>query len=128
MVIDKAILELWVEPQTEDTVTYVSVRVYPITTDWSSDAVSWSTPWSNPGGDFDDVFYAEYAISSIGPQEIQIDLTDLCMRWADARLPYFGFLIGVSESSLAPVQFLNGPHGNGPWGTLRISYTSIPEE
>jgi len=127
MVIDKAILELWVEPQTEDTVTYVSVRVYPITTDWNVDAVSWISPWTNPGGDFDDVFYAEYAIGSIGAQEIQIDMTDLCMRWADARLPYYGFLVGVSESSLAPVQFLNGPDGNWPFATLRISYTSIPE-
>jgi len=128
MVIDKAILELWVEPQTEDTITFVSIRVYPITIDWSSDAVSWTSPWTNPGGDFDDVFYAEYAIGSTGAQEIQIDLTDLCMRWADGRLPYYGFLIAVSEVSLVALEFLNGGDGDGPWGTLRITYTSMPEE
>jgi hypothetical protein len=127
MVIDRAILDLWVSPQTEDT-TYISIRVYPITTNWSSETASWTTPWTNPGGDFDEVNYAEYAISLPGEQNIQVDLTDLCMRWADGRLPYYGFLIDISESSLAGVTFLNGEGGNGPIARLTISYSRVSSE
>lgn len=127
MVIDRAILDLWVSPQTDDT-TYISIRVHPITTNWSSETVSWTTPWTNPGGDFDEVNYAEYAISVPGEQNIQVDLTDLVMRWVDGRLPYYGFLISISESSLAGVTFLNGGGGTGPLARLTISYNRISSE
>jgi len=128
IIIDWATLELTVSPQTEDTITFISIRVYPIAVDWNPDNVAWDSPWINPGGDFDNVSYAEYAVSAPGTQTIAVDLTDLCMRWADARLPYYGFLISVSEASLAPVEFLNGINDSGPFATLRISYTSIPSE
>jgi hypothetical protein len=127
MTIDRATLELTVSPASDDS-TFAAIRVCPIIVNWNQDDAAWEAPWATPGGDFDNVNYAEYAVNLTGSQTINIDVTDLCMRWADGQLPYFGFLIGVSESSLAPVQFLSGSDGNGPWGTLRISYTSIHEE
>jgi hypothetical protein len=127
-VVDWARLELWVEPTTEDTTTFISIRVYPITTEWNPGNAVWNSPWSNPGGDFDEDIYAEYALGTPGKQSVAIDLTDLCMRWNDGNLPYFGFLVLVSESSLAPVQFLNGANNAGPWATLRISYSTLPVE
>jgi hypothetical protein len=126
IVIDRAILDLWVSPQTEDT-TYISIRVYPLTTSWSSEAASWTNPWTNPGGDFDEVNYAEYAISIPGEQNIQVDLTDLAMRWADGRLPYYGFIIDISESSLAGVEFLN-ENGMDPIARLTISFNQSSTE
>ena len=127
IVIDRAILDLWISPQTEDT-TYISLEIYPISLAWSSETVSWNFPWDNPGGDFDDVNYAVYTISIPQVQNIQVDLTDLCMRWADGRLPYYGFLIAISESSLADVEFLNGEDGTGPFGRMIISYSRAMSE
>jgi hypothetical protein len=126
--IDWARLELWVEPLTEDTLTYISIRAYPINAEWDSDNVSWGFPWVNPGGDVNDEFYAEFAIGTPGSQNIAIDMTDLCLRWNNGSTPYFGILIDVSKSSLAPVRFQNGPNGNGPFATLRINYTSFLSE
>jgi hypothetical protein len=102
--------------------------VYPITTEWSAETVTWNNPWTNPGGDFDDVNYAEYAVSIPGKQNIQVDLTDLCMRWADGRLPYHGFLISVSESSLAGIDLLNQEGDGGPIARLTISYNQVTSE
>ena len=126
-IIDRAFLNLIVEPTAADT-TFISVRLYPITTDWSADNVTWNSPWTNPGGDFNDVNYSEYAVTLPGQQEIQIDLTDLCMRWADGRLPYFGFMIEVADFSLAPLQFVFDHENNGGFGRIVISYTTMQPE
>jgi hypothetical protein len=128
MVVDRAVLDLWVEPETEDTITFAAVTVYPLISNWSVNDVSWSSPWTNPGGDIDNTFYAEYAINTPGLQSIEIDLTDLVMRWVDGRMAYYGFMIMVSDGALATLNFTNGPDGNGPFATLRITYTSIQQE
>jgi hypothetical protein len=59
-IVDWARLEFWVEPTTEDTTTFISILVYPITTEWNPGNAAWDSPWSNPGGDFDEDIYAEY--------------------------------------------------------------------
>jgi len=128
MAIDEATLSLWASAQTIDTITYVSIKVYPILIDWNPENVSWTFPWTTPGGDFDDSHYAERSFAELGTQAVEFDLTDLCARWADGRLPYYGFLIGLSESSLVPVQFLNGSNGDEPFATLRIQYTTADLE
>jgi len=127
IIIDRAYLNLIVEPTAADT-TFISVRLYPVTVDWNADNVTWDSPWTNPGGDFNDVNYSEYAITLPGQQEIQIDLTDLCMRWADGRLPYFGFIIEVADFSQAPLQFVFDYEHNGGFGRIVISYTTMQPE
>lgn len=122
IIVDRAYLNLIVEPNASDT-TFISVRLYPIIVDWIFADVTWDSPWSNPGGDIDDVNYSEYAVTLPGQQEIQIDLTDLCMRWSDGRLPYFGFIIEVADFSLAPLQFIYNNNGN--FGQIVIAYTDM---
>jgi hypothetical protein len=121
-IIEKASLSLWVNIQAKDT-TYVAIDAYPIATEWELENVAWNIPWDNPGGDVDVTVYSEYAISLPGQQEITIDLTDICMRWFDGRLPYYGISIAVSESSISSAQFLNGQNGDGPFASMRISYS-----
>jgi hypothetical protein len=124
MVIDRAVLSFWVYPVTNDT-TFISMRAYPITTDWSTGNVSWDSPWNTSGGDIDEMNYGEYAVTLPGAQEIQMDMTDLCMRWTDGRLPYFGFMIEKSSGSLDRITYLNGQGGEGPFATLTISFTRV---
>lgn len=120
MHIDRAFLNIQASPQTDDT-TFISIRVHPITTDWGWGNVDWETPWEDPGGDFDDRRYAEYMITLPELQDISIDITDLCSRWADGRIPYYGFLVTISESSLA--QFTIERHGDsGPVATISLKY------
>ncbi len=125
MVVDRAFLNLMVSPQTEDT-TFISIRLHGITTEWDPNNVSWDSPWVGEGGDYDSVFYAEKMITLPEDQEISIDMTDLCMRWADGRLPYYGFLLKVSQSSLAG--FTVARQNDAPWATFTIKYTPMPLE
>jgi hypothetical protein len=127
MIINQAVLDLWVSPQTEDT-TYVSIRIYPLTTDWYSESVSWISPWVNPGGDYNDSTYAEYALILPGNQEAKIDLTDLCILWVNGRMPYYGFVMNISETSEAGLTFLNGRNGNGPFAKVNILYSRPSSE
>jgi hypothetical protein len=87
MLIDKAILTTTICPA-EDMVTFVSIRIHPIITEWNPENTSWDYPWANAGGDFDSVFYAEYLITNPGNQVVEIDITDLATRCADGRLPF----------------------------------------
>lgn len=120
MHIDRAFLNVQASPQTDDT-TFISIRVHPITTDWGHGSVDWETPWVNPGGDIVETRYAEYMITLPELQDISIDITDLCSRWADGRIPYYGFLVTVSESSLA--QFtMERESENEPIATVLLKY------
>jgi hypothetical protein len=122
-VIDHAALSFWVVPMTDDS-TYISVRLFPISLDWNLDDVTWENPWMNPGGDYSDINYSEYAVTAPGEQVVNIDLTGLCMGWADGTLPYHGLMIMVSESSMAGLTFLNGQDNIGPFARLFVSYTN----
>jgi hypothetical protein len=124
IVVDRAILNLRVSPQTDDT-TFISIRLHAITMDWDAGNVNWDSPWVGEGGDYDSVFYAEKMITLPENQEISIDVTDLCMRWADGRLPYYGFLLRVSRSSLAGFTVAR-QNNDAPWATFTIKYTPIP--
>ena len=123
IVIDQAMLELQVNAITENTITYASIEVYPITRQWELGNASWTCPWTRPGGDINEIRYAQYAISEPGVQVINIDMTDLHMSWHDDLMPYHGFMIIVSSSSLAQVQFLNGPNDDAAFASLRLQYT-----
>lgn len=124
MVVDRAFLNLRVSPQIEDT-TFISIRLHAITMDWDAGNVGWDSPWVGEGGDYDSVFYAEKMITLPEEQEIKIDVTDLCMRWADGRLPYYGFLLKVSQSSLAGFTVARENDGD-PWAMFTIKYTPVP--
>jgi hypothetical protein len=124
MVVDRAFLNLLISPQTEDT-TFFSIRLHAITAEWDANDVSWDSPWVGEGGDYDSVFYAEKMITLPEDQEISIDITDLCMRWADGRLPYYGFLLKVSPSSLVGFTVAR-QNDTDPWARFSIKYTPIP--
>jgi len=126
IVINHANLSLRISPNTNDT-TFISIRFYPITTDWDINNVNWFSPWSEPGGDYDEAYYAEFTITLPEEQDIQFDLTDIFQRWADSRLPYYGLLMGISESSLHEL----GPiirNNDNYLASIVINYTTISIE
>jgi len=125
-IIDFVWLSLWVQPLTEDTITYSSIRVFPISSSWGEENASWNFPWNSPGGDIDELFEADYAVSIPGEQLVEIDLTEMYRSWADGHLPYFGFLLNVSETSLAGVQFLSNPD-NGNFAKLTIKFSELAD-
>lgn len=41
----------------------MTLVVHPITRPWLAGSVSWTSPWSNPGGDFDPELYARLELN-----------------------------------------------------------------
>jgi hypothetical protein len=121
MHINRAILSATISPETQDTLTYLSIRLHPITTDWDLATATWNNPWTEPGGDYDKTHFGERLITKVEDQLVKIDITDLYMRWFDGRLPYYGFLIKISRSSWD--QFTIVRNGNDPYATLNIHYS-----
>ena len=124
IMINNANLSLLVSPISNDT-TFISIRFYTITTDWDEGDVSWDSPWTEPGGDYDESHYAEFTITLPEEQDVQFDLTDICQRWADGRLSYHGLLLKISESSHHNITIQNN---DGSLGTISISYSPLLEE
>jgi hypothetical protein len=119
--IDRAILSATILPQTQDTTTFLSIRLHPITTDWDPVNVAWSNPWTEPGGDYDEINYGEFLVTDVGNQPVEMDITSLVMRWSDGSLPYYGFLIKISKSSWDRFTFVR--NGNNPYATFSIHYS-----
>ena len=121
LMIDRAILSAEILPQTQDTTTFISIRLHPITTNWDSANVGWNNPWTEPGGDYDQIHYGEFLVTDVGNQQVELDITSLLIRWTDGRLPYYGFLVKISRSSID--QFTLVRNGNNPYATLNIHYS-----
>jgi hypothetical protein len=71
-----------------DQVTYL----YLITSQWDETSVTWNSPWTNVGGDFDN----SHAYASFIPDQsdcmLIIELTDLVQEWVNGT-PNYGFLL-----------------------------------
>jgi hypothetical protein len=71
-----------------DQVTYI----YKLASAWSEISVTWNSPWTNPGGDFDN----SQAYASFLPNQtncmLTIDLTELVQEWVNGT-PNYGFLL-----------------------------------
>lgn len=125
IIIDRAILE--VKALVPGDSALVTVRVCPIIVNWGAESVAWDSPWTDPGGDFDDVNYAEYSAYVNGSQEFGVDITDTFMRWADGRMPYYGFMVGIKMGSDSNVSFVDLPDGNSV-ARLKVSFTRMTAE
>ncbi len=77
----------------------VTVRVYPLTREWSS-AADWNSPWETPGGDVDENYLPTATLSSANDSaSLLVDVTDVVRAWADAELAKNGFVLTVPPST-----------------------------
>jgi len=126
IVIDRVLLCLSVEPQTEDT-SFIPIRAYALGTEWSPGTVAWDSPWEEDGGDIDEDTYAECLVTVPETQDVAIDITDLYGRWLDGRLPYYGFMLALSPSALDDFTIVR-ENDSGPYATIVIQYSPTPTE
>ncbi len=75
-------------PASPSTGRRLLLQIVPITTAWDSGEVSWTEPWTTPGGDYDATVARFLALPSPG-ERVQVDLT-LFVRNCDR---YHGILV-----------------------------------
>lgn len=66
---------------------------YPVTTDWNNASASWSNPWTNEGGDFNDSLYEIGLIKAGSDGAVRFDITRLVTSWQQGTISNHGLII-----------------------------------
>jgi len=70
----------------------LDIAGYRLTAGWDMDAVSWTYPWANPGGDYNDSTLTVSTLSGEENQRVSLDLTGILSAWAKGR-PSYGLIL-----------------------------------
>jgi hypothetical protein len=86
------------------------VRVGPVATGWAGTSPTWTTPWTTPGGDWDD-----RPQIALDPEDgrlgssLVFDLTSLVTETIDNSIPWNGLLLAPADVSKAGFDALQMP-------------------
>jgi len=105
----------------------MTLRVHPVTTVWTRGNVDWSTGWTRPGGDFDDLSRGRAEVSSGSRGEMIFDITLLAEEIIGHGAPNRGFILtiapdqglGLPAADLLALRSLSG-------ATVQIEYRRRP--
>jgi hypothetical protein len=76
----------------------IPVRIYPLTSDWSSGSVTWGSPWTEAGGDVE-VAYYDTGVVKAGSRAttLSLDVSPMVRAMAQGEIGEYGFLVTVPE-------------------------------
>jgi hypothetical protein len=93
-----------------------------LSTEWNPNKVGWSSPWTNPGGDYDTLMTpAMFATTQVGAQTAYFDITEIVRDWLRETAPNYGLIFMVQDgiSSGFSIDQLQGLPNNAI-ATLKI--------
>jgi hypothetical protein len=94
------------------------MQVYRVTSDWSESTVTWKSPWTSPGGDYDDTVVVDGDCTATGLRTI--DITEFVQAWSD-EAANFGIVLTDSGGNDG-IDFYSSESGSPP--VLTITYGS----
>jgi hypothetical protein len=69
-----------------------------LTTEWSPNNVSWSSPWTNPGGDYDTLMTPTmFATTETGAQTAYFDITEIVRDWLRGNATNEGLIFKLQD-------------------------------
>lgn len=74
----------------------VSFQAFMVTTEWGEETVGWSTPWENPGGDWDNGLSSLWTSETGNGKTVYLDVTDFANDWVKHPSSNFGIIVKVS--------------------------------
>ncbi|MCK4294016.1 MAG: tandem-95 repeat protein [Planctomycetes bacterium] len=89
------------------------MQVYRLTSDWSETTVTWNSPWTSPGGDYDDTVVVAGDCTATGLRTI--DITEFVQAWSDGTANC-GILL--TDTGTDGVDFDSSEGGNAPLLTV----------
>jgi hypothetical protein len=100
----------------------ITLEVYPLTSAWDSQ-ISWSSPWRDPGGDYDREGRQIVTLYTGGERSISADVTGMVRRWVSGRGRNYGvILIPVKMSGEAWTGFSDSNGRFRSQAKLKIYY------
>jgi hypothetical protein len=77
---------------------YLEIEVYPLACSWEAQSVTWSSPWQNPGGDYDETDVVLVAIAVEGSVvKGHADVSDIVRSWVDGDRTNHGIILVCSK-------------------------------
>jgi hypothetical protein len=120
--IEFAVVEFRATVTGSDAAGVLTLDVFPVTTEWSGDAVAWDEGWSTPGGDFDRTIHAVWTAVSGPSSVVRFDVTDMVAGWASGEYPNCGLIVRSAPGEAGTAQPAEaGGERSGPM--LRVWYT-----
>lgn len=104
-----------------------TLLLHPLTRAWTAGAVSWTTPWTRPGGDFDDLYARrEWDLGGRG-RVLAFDVTLLVKEIVEHDGESLGFLLTVDpeEGVGLPSEDLTRFEGFSS-ATIEVHYRHMP--
>jgi hypothetical protein len=99
------------------------LAVWPVGTAWTPGNVTWSSPWSQPGGDVVDSSYALYSTSDGTSRVVEIDISTIASAWAQGWYSNHGLLVTLIQSDRYTLQVeQNGDWPSGVVARIEIVY------
>jgi len=127
-VIDYAELRFTATPDTAG--GYICLMgAFPVTKSWDSANLSWSSGWSNSGGDYADTIYSSCVIRTSTDRLTRADITDIVQMWVDGTLDNHGVILMPLEDSGRFMKLHTGVNlPPSVKAKVRIFYTREAEE
>jgi hypothetical protein len=76
---------------------YLEIEVYPLSRSWTSNSVTWASPWQNAGGDFDDSDLNLVAITGGESPRGHADVTEIVSSWVNGERSNHGIILVCSK-------------------------------
>jgi hypothetical protein len=100
----------------------LTLDVFPMTREWSGDAVAWGEGWDTPGGDFDTTRHAVWTAAAGPSSVVRFDATEMVAGWVSGEHPNFGLLVRSAPGEAGTAQPADaGGERSGP--ALTVWYT-----
>jgi len=106
----------------------VTLECCALAKDWNAQTVSWSEPWSNPGGDLSDSNKTVLTLYSGGEMFCRTNITHLLQVWADGGANYGLILKAVQDQNLSLNRLDTSALPPGIKARVKIWYTSRETE
>jgi hypothetical protein len=87
----------------------VMLAAYPLTMDWNKSNASWSNPWANRGGDYNDSLCEIGMVKSSSEERVRLDITRLVERWQKQSMNNYGLIVFPLETDRKIVSLVNHP-------------------
>ena len=120
--IEFAVVEFRAIVTSADAGGVLTLDAFPVTTEWSGDAVAWDEGWSTPGGDFDRTIHAVWTAVSGESSVVRFDVTDMVAAWASGAYPNCGLIVRAAPGETGAAQPV-GVAGERGAPMLKIWYT-----
>ncbi len=86
-------------------------RIYRVTTDWLEGTVTWNSPWTSSGGDFNSTIRYNYFTPNNDDCLFTLNLTYLVQLWVDNTYPNYGLMIWPDNNEEGSIQYNSKEHG-----------------